>query len=299
MPPKPDGAKSSSSEKSDKAEKVVNKPSEPKAAGHDDGADDQPSEENSGDEAQYEDEEQVEFASILHPGLRETRIDDPGLVPDWHRNLFLDHDTTWDFPIVENKTGHLTNSFETVTETLRTKMANVSGELHGKYQGYIDEWKVLRQSTIYSKLVASALAQINQVITDYPREARYDSRGNLVQRLQQLESIMATLLRAQVDRATVIIAAAYHSQQGATKIAARIEAQSLGIPRHLLNHYEDLGPAPQRVQSASRTTSKRGSTWSTSAKTSDSKSDAKPAFSKKQHRSPPSPAKTSGGGESQ
>ena len=297
MPPKQNGASTRSQKKSNKAEKSVVQPSEAEIAAQDHHDDDDEQSEYESAVDDYEDEEPVEFAPILDQDGTSSRLQDPWPVPPWHDDIFPEDDETWDFPAGVRKTGNLPTNFEITTEHLRQGMEGVHGEMRGRYEAYIGEWQVLRQSTVYGKLVASALAQINHTIKSKPQEARLDGNGDLPQRLEQLESIMATLLRAQTDRAAVLLAAAEYSLKAADTIESKLSVRNRGIPKHLIEEFKAFGPVSRRASGSNHSsTINKSSAWSASSKKQSTRSDAKPASLKKQHQSPPSPAKTSGGG---
>lgn len=293
MPPKKNGPSTRSQKKSEKDGRFFDaQPSgaEPSAPSQQDEEGDEQSASDG-----YEEEEQVEFAPILDHDGTSSRLQDPWPVPKWHSDILNEDDETWDFPAGVRKTGNLPIQFEIIAEHLRQGMKGVPGEMRGRYEAYRGEWQVLRQSTIYSKLVASALAQINHSIRSDPQQDRY-SNGDLPQRLEQLEGIMATVFEAQVGRAAVLIAAAEWSLKAADVVEHSLSVRNRGIPKKFMEDFKGFGPAGRHTSGTSQASTKKSSTWTASSKKPGTKSDSKPAFTKKQQQSPPSQAKSTGGG---
>ena len=176
------------------------------------------------------------FPPILRRGVDFADAGDADL-PDWLATMFSDD--AWAFPVCDAKNGHLSGQLDADALKLERVAAEAlqagNKELHTKYRMYQQEWPVLRQSVLYSRLIATALAQL-QVGTDDP--AVQDA-------VDALLDIMRGLLRDQLARATVLKVAAHHSEAGAQAIAAKLKAKTAGYLPELVDDISSLGPAPQ------------------------------------------------------
>ena len=66
------------------------------------------------------------------------------------------------------------------------------------YEGYIEEWKQLRQSILYTVLVGGALAQINYVIAESEGAIVNEGTSDLLDCLELLETIVSNLASDQI-----------------------------------------------------------------------------------------------------
>lgn len=171
------------------------------------------------------------LASILEPGVGFGDVADEQ--PDWLRKLFPDG--AWGFPVCDAKDGHLSGQLDAVHQELQRQAKACTGELRTKYDMYAAEWPVLRQSVLYSRLLATALAQVQDRTDDDDAAAT----------IGELQLIIKGWMRDLLGRATVLMVASDHSEAGAQKIAAKLKAKRQGYLPELLDDIQDLGPAPQ------------------------------------------------------
>lgn len=181
---------------------------------------------------------QLSFAPVLDSEGR--RLDSEEAPLDYKQNF---KSSFWDFPaFVADKDGHCPGGSDVIAAKLADQATKCSGELNTLYLAYAEEWKALRQSTIYGHLIQAALIQVNSKIESSEAELP----GDLQRVLQHLEVIITNLTSDLLKRSSVIITAAKHSQAGAERIAQVLEAETTGLHPAAERAFQDLPPAPSR-----------------------------------------------------
>ena len=155
-----------------------------------------------------EDQDNEYYPEVLTFGA--TRIDREE-APEWDKTLFGEHQSIWDFPLA-SKDGHLADLYDPIAQRLQAQATTTTGAIQASYQAYTAEWKTLRQSLLYSRLIGAALHQIASL-------AEEQGEAALASTIQHLETIAANLASDQLERASVLITAADHSSIGADKLA--------------------------------------------------------------------------------
>ena len=134
-----------------------------------------------------------------------------------------------ELPAVRAEERHLGDVFDQVHQNLRDKAAEVKGDLRITYEGYIEEWKLLRQSILYTVLVGGALAQINYVIAESEGAIVNEGTSDLLDCLELLETIVSNLASDQIKRASVILFASLYTAQGAKKNVTAVQDTTVGF----------------------------------------------------------------------
>ena len=178
-----------------------------------------------------------ECAPILHEGV--SRIPNEE-APEWYQKLLPDTQTTWNFPPTEPKNGHLGPVYDVILQNLREKASGLKGDLRLTYEGYIDEWKTLRQSVLYTVVVGGALSQINSVIAASNGAIVDEDTSDLSECLLYLEELAANLASDQIKRASVILFASYYTAQGAKKLVTAVQDTTVGFHPELLKNVREL-----------------------------------------------------------
>ena len=169
--------------------------------------------------------------------------------PEWYQTLLPETQSTWNFPPFEPKNGHLGDVFDQVHQNLRDKAAEVKGDLRITYEGYIEEWKLLRQSILYTVLVGGALAQINYVIAESEGAIVNEGTSDLLDCLELLETIVSNLASDQIKRASVILFASLYTAQGAKKIVTAVQDTAVGFHPELLKAVREQHQPKDRKKS--------------------------------------------------
>ena len=201
----------------------------------------------------YQQASYVDCVPILSEGVQRIPTEE---APEWYQKLFPEEQTTWNFPPSAPKTGHLWQGYDPVLLDLQSKAAEVKGELRSTYEAQISEWRVLRQSILYTHLIGGALFQLNSAISEYNIPA-----GDLPQVLAHLEQIAANLVSDQLKRASVILFASKHTGQGAKKLVEATEESAVGYHPDLIKRVRELAdPKKKKFDSESEASESSTST---------------------------------------
>ncbi len=159
----------------------------------------------------------------------------------WLREIFPQGLGQYFFPIGVPKDGHLHDDFDKISRELSAKKTT-SGKDASLYRALGFEWKTLKQSVVYGVLIGQALSEVREFVHNIAEEdesvGQALENSNFQDRLEELERIQINLLKDQVKRAPVVIAAAIHDFGLAQEIHSSIEAETYTVHSSVLGIFK-------------------------------------------------------------
>lgn len=209
-----------------------------------------------------------EVATCLKDFVQRGEVQEPG----WSEELFAANPAFWEFPRGAAKDGRLSEVGDVIALRLRDQENLTQGAISQGYQYLRAEWPVLRLSLIYSRLVGTALYQINEFIANEDR-ITFDE-CSLKSDLLHLEEIFEAITSQQLARASVIITAADHTLQGAEKVAHHFSTTKSALHPKAVPIFEALSPVKTASAAKTRESSwKSGKTYHKNKKGNQSSND--------------------------